>query len=251
MVLETEHTGLNAMPTVFSPTFSKSTDLNQAVLGKPTSIDDCIEIVIAWIEQTAGKSYFISPLEDFQSRYGKVNPEDEFYQSRMNYFLEQCILERPMGKDNLLPPIARFFERHSHLTREHTSEAEIWVDLNGFSHGIFQVIKPGSDVILVKDLISDRLFKVVPKSGETLQYLRKKSIFQGFVFGAFEHKILGQGLIVHPEGASREILKFVKKFKKYPTVRPAELLRLFAATNMRFLRMQHVDPAIIYGNICP
>jgi hypothetical protein len=32
-------------------------------------------VVVQWIEKIAGKNYFITPLEEFQSRFGKVNPE--------------------------------------------------------------------------------------------------------------------------------------------------------------------------------
>lgn len=253
MVLETE-------PTVLIGLFGNELKLQAAsekaiseeVLTTVHSVDDCLEIVISWLEQIAGKAYFVGPLEDYQARYGKVNPEDEFYQARMNYFLEYCVLERPMtgnSASDLTSPVTKFFEKHFELTRSTEAAAKFWTNFISFRHGVFQVLKSGSDMLLVKDLITDRSFSIIPKAGETLQYLRKKSIFQCFVFGNFDRKYLGQGLIVHPEGSHRDILKYLKNYKKYPSVKPTELLRSLAATNMRFLRMQHVDPSIIYRDL--
>jgi len=252
MVLETEPTIISRTPGVHLDVFSTSERLlPRDMLKAPASVDDCLEIVVAWIEQTAGKSYFIRPLEEFQVRYGKVNPEDEFYQARMNYFLEHCVLERPMtgGAESGLAPVTRFFEGHGAITKNLEDGAATWMNFSGFRHGVFQVLKSGAEMMMVKDLITDRSFKIVPKANETLQYVSKKSIFQCFVFGNFDRKYLGQGLIVHPEGANPEILNFFKKYKKYPNVRPSEVLRNLALTNMRFLRMQHVDPAVIYRNL--
>lgn len=252
MVLETQSAIIGRMPGLYLDAFSTSERLLPSdMLTSPASVDDCLEVVVAWIEQVAGKSYFVGPLEEFQARYGKVNPEDEFYQARMNYFLEHCVLERPMtgSAENGLAPVTRFFEKHSDITKGPEDGSATWIKFSGFRHGVFQVLKSGSEMMLVKDLITERSFKIVPKAGETLQYLRKKSIFQCFVFGNFDHKQLGQGLIVHPEGANPEIVKFIKKYKKNPTVKPADVLRNLAVTNMRFLRMQHVDPAVIYRNL--
>lgn len=215
------------------------------------TVDECVETLVAWVENTVGKGYFASLLEDFQSKYGKVNPEDEFYQSRMNYFIEHSVLERPMNTlmGGGLAPVSRFLEENADLTSRSHEGADVWVSVSGFLHGVFEVIKAGDDVMVVRDMISDRSFKVASKAGETLKYLKRKSIFQGFVFGNLDRRVLGQGLIVHPEQAGKEIHKFIKKFRKYPTIKPSDVLRVLAATNMRFLRMQHVNPAVIYSSI--
>jgi len=251
MVLETNATIIDAKYTVGVLTDSFSAGVSVAEeMTTPKSIDDCLEAVVAWIEAKAGKNYFVGPLEEFLAKYGKVNPEDEFYQARMNYFLEQCVLERPMTGDLMgLAPVSKFLSQYQNITRGTTSEAEIWTNFSGFKHGIFEVLKSESDCLNVRDLISDVCFEIVPKAGETLKYLRRKSIFQCFVFGNLQQRYLGQGLIVHPDNAAREILKYIKTYKKYPSLKPSDLMRLFAATNMRFMRMQHVDPAVIYASI--
>lgn len=249
MVLETGHQLVKDTSRGLS---GKNTDF----CGDPHSkqnltVDDCVETLVGWVENTVGKGYFTSLLEDFQNKYGKVNPEDEFYQSRMNYFIEHSVLERPMNTSTGggLTPVSRFLEENFHLTSSSQDGADVWVSVSGFLHGVFEVKKAGDEAMIVRDLISERSFTVTSKAGETLKYLKRKSIFQGFVFGNLERRVLGQGLIVHPDPASKEIHKFIKKFKKYPTIKPNDVLRILAATNMRFLRMQHVNPAIIYSNI--
>ena len=249
MVLETNHHRLN-IEEPLGVSVSNSLHEKSKMSLAADSIDHCLEVVVDWIEKKAGKSYFVGPLEEFQARYGKVNPEDEFYQSRMNYFLEYCVLERPMtGRPDRLVPISIFFDELSELTQGDDANSLIWRNFSGFYHGIFQVLNSGEKQVEAIDLLTEKKFTLVSKAGETLKYLRKKTIFQGFLFGTLNRRCLGQGLIVHPELANKEVLKYIKKYRKYPLVSSNEVLRLMAQTNMRLLRMQHVNPAVIYQSI--
>lgn len=216
----------------------------------PHSIDDCLEVVIAWLEARAGKTYFMGPLDDFQSQFGKVNHEDDFYQARMNYFLEHCILERPMtGQASGRSPLSIFLEQNPDLTASDYPAATIWRAFCGFRHGLFQVLKSGENEILVLDLITERKLKITSKAGESLKYFPKKSVIQGFIFGHGDQYVLGQGMIIHPETATGQILKFLKNHKKVPRFSASEIAKMMAQTNMRYLRMQHVNPAIIYSGV--
>ncbi len=219
-------------------------------IAAPKTVDDCLEIVVSWIERRLGKSYFVRPLEAFQTKFGKVNPEDDFYQTRMNYFLEHCVLECPLddhvGSQSL---ISGFFEENAHLTSGDEPASAIWRAFCGFRHSLFQVIKTGADSIEVRDLIANKTLRIQSKAGETLKYLSKKSIFQGYVFGHHALYSLGQGLILHPELANAEILKYMWQHHRYPQVASGEITRRLAQTNMRYLRMQHVNPAVIYHGI--
>ena len=225
-------------------------DTGKFSLTPPNTVDDCLESVVTWLEKRAGKNYFVNPLEDFQAKFGKVNPEDDFYQARMNYFLEHCVLERPMsGLAAAGSPLSVFFAENSGLTQGDDAASEIWRNFCGFRHSLFQVIVTGDHSITIRDLIADRSIQTRSKSGETLKYLRKGSIFQGFIFGHHGQYVLGQGLIIHPELANKEILKFLKQHRKFPRFAPSEIARMMAMTNMRFLRMQHVNPAVIYHSV--
>jgi len=224
--------------------------LDAKVLVAPKTVDDCLEIVVSWIERQLGKTYFVRPLEAFQAKFGKVNPEDDFYQARMNYFLEHCVLENSMDEiGGSRAPISRFFEENAHLTSGDDPASAIWRDFCGFRHSLFQVIKTGAELIVVRDLIAGKTLRIQSKAGETLKYLSKKSIFQGYVFGHHDLYSLGQGLILHPELANAEILKYIRQHHRYPRVATGDITRKMAQTNMRYLRMQHVNPAVIYHAI--
>jgi hypothetical protein len=249
MVLETSSNSLNVIQGIHM--YPTEKELNRdSRTSAPRSIDDCLEIVVSWIEKKAGKNYFLTPLEEFQANYGKVNPEDDFYQARMNYFLEHCVLERPMtavaaGRT----PLSVFIEQNDQLTSGDDTTSSLWRRFCGFRHSLFQIEKSGPDQITIKDLLSDKTIKIYSKAGETLKYLARKSIFQGFIFGQRDEYVLGQGLIIHPDLASKEIHKFLKRHRKYPRFAAKEVTRMLAQTNMKYMRMQHVDPAVIYQAI--
>jgi hypothetical protein len=246
MVLETSHAAQEIIQGSLMNSDSKNT-ISGTTAKAPLSVEECLEVVVAWIEQKAGKNYFLTPLEEFHARYGKVNSEDDFYQARMNYFLEQCVLERPMTSHvGGRTPLSFFIEKNAHLTAGDDKNAEVWRSFCGFRHCLFQVIKTGSDSILVKDLVANKVIQIQSKAGETLQYLRMKSIFQGYIFGHHNQYVLSQGLILHPELANKEILKFIKQHRKSPTMQTTEITRVLAQTNMRYMRMQHVNPTVIY-----
>jgi hypothetical protein len=249
MVLEAANPKIGA---ITGSTMERRIDLNNKTKApeQVSSTDDCLDVVVDWVEKIAGKNYFIAPLEEFQQRFGKVNPEDDFYQSRMNYFLEWCVLERPLSLNAAgRAPASIFFEKHPDITNLENPSSSSWRAFSGFRHSIFEVVEAGSDCIEVVDLCSGKLAKVVSKSGETLRYLSKGTIFQGYLFGHHAHRMLGQGLIIHPELAYKQIKRFLKDHQRLPRFSSAEICRFFAMTNMRYLRMQHVNPAVIYQSI--
>lgn len=210
-------------------------------------LEDCLEEVVEWVATRRGKEYFVEPLDTFLAQWGKAFPEDPFYQDRMNYFLEYCVLERTMtGNLDSLTPFMAFIKESSGLQ---LLKNKCWQSFCDFRHSVFEVLKSGDDQILIRDLLSLRSYKVVPKEQETLKFMAKKSIFQGFIFSSDEGYRLGQGIIIHPEKSRKQILKFMREQKKVPRFTENEILKMIAFTNMRFLRMQHVNPSVIYARI--
>lgn len=209
--------------------------------------EDCLEEVVQWVAARRGKEYFVEPLEIFMAQWGKSFPEDPFYQDRMNYFLEHSVLERTMtGNVEGLTPFMAFIKESSGLQ---LLKDKSWQSFCDFRHSVFEIVKSGSTQIVIRDLLTMRTYKIVPKDQETLKFMAKKSIFQGFIFSSGDVYRLGQGIIIHPEKSRKQILKFMNAQKKNPKFTESEILRMTAFANMRLLRMQHVDPAIIYGGI--
>lgn len=212
------------------------------------TLEDCLEQTVQWVASTIGKEYFVEPLDTFMAKWGKSFPDDAFYQDRMNYFLEYAILERPMtGHPGRLTPFMAFIKESSGVQLLAHKNWQYFCD---FRHSLFEVMKSGANQIIIRDMLTDRHYKVAPKESETLKFMNKKSIFQGYLFASGNDLYrLGQGLIMHPDRARKQIMKFAKVHRKLPRFTESEILRMIAFTNMRFLRMQHVDPAVIYGTI--
>lgn len=224
--------------------------MSLASVARPTdaeseSLDACLEQVICWVEANFGKSYFVKPLADFSAKFGRSFAEDSFYQDRMNYFLEVCILERPLtGSASGLTPLGQFLSESSH---EGIASPETWQLFREFRHSLFVVIASSDRQILLRDLQSKSRRFVRPKSGETLKYLDKGTIFQGYVFGQELFSHLGQGVIVHPKSTLGTLKKLIKITQTSRRVSELELMRATAMANMKYLRMQHVDPISIYS----
>jgi hypothetical protein len=224
---------------------------NQKTILEVTSIEECLDVVVSWVGEVYGKSFFVAPLEEFQNKYGKVNPEDDFYQARMNYFIEWCVLERPIKGDQPLNVLVSEFFRtfRQELASCSGDASHFWQSFASFKHGVYQICNSTDQMIEVQDLCLGGKFKVVSKAGETMKYLRKKMIFQGFIFGLHDRRYLGQGIIIHPELAESQLHKYFKQHRRLPRLSPHEIARVMASTNMRYLRMQHVNPAVIYQSI--
>ena len=249
MVLETSHASRGIIQGM-NMRADLNSEMNLKNNSDSVSIEGCLEAVVAWVEQSTGKNYFLAPLEEFQARYGKVNSEDDFYQARMNYFLENCVLERPMtAVAGGRTPLSFFMEKHSHYTIGEDKNASVWRAFCGFRHSVFQVVKSGANGIVVRDLLADKIIKIQSKAGETLQYLGAHSIFQGYIFGHHNQYVLSPGLILHPELANKEIIMFIHQYRLAPKVQPHEITRLLAQINMKYMRMQHVNPKVIYSGI--
>ena len=240
MVLETGNSQITEVQAV-----SNMSSVPLVTGGAQNALDACLETVVNWVTTRYGKNSFKEPLEEFMRQFGKVFPEDEFFQDRMNYFLEHTILKRPMtGLRNGCTPIVGYMDDIGSLLN---SADPAWQSFCDFRHTIFEVAKVGSSQISVKDLLSDQVLAIVPKANETLKYVEKKSMIQGFVYGgANNQNFLGQGLIIHPSRARKTILKQVKAHKKKPQRSDADFLTMLARNNLKYLRMHHVDPAIIY-----
>jgi hypothetical protein len=220
-------------------------------LGRETrpDLDGCLDEVVQWTVKSVAQDYFVKPLEEFGQKWGKVFPEDPFYQDRMNYFLEYCVLERPLSGQigtNLLQSYVKTIAPKTGF-----SEDSIWHVFGNYRHSVFEVTKCGDRQVVVRDLLSDARFVLRAKSGETLRYLSSKLVFQGFVFADGLVYRLGQGQIIHPPAARRKVIKCIKGLRKSNSLRDHAFLQQLGHLQMRYSRMQHVNAADLYGQYLP
>lgn len=217
------------------------------------SIDDLIETLMAWSQQAFGSEEIVAAREQFYTFAGKVFHDDPFYETRINYFFDFFLLERPLSTakasriDSPPTPLSVFL-RHLELgeIKLPAVVVERFQQLARFRHGLFQVLKVKDQEMVVRDLLSQEKIKIVSKTGETYRCFAKKDLLQTFIFQKQNDAQLSQGVIQHPPKAARTIKKRLKIDMKDPLFSLNATLSKLARQQLRFLRHRHVDAVLLY-----
>src|SRR5690348_11676201 len=61
-------------------------------------IDTDLENLLAWAKTQFSEEELIQAKEDYFWKFGKVFHDDSFYESRMFYFIDYFLLERPLSR---------------------------------------------------------------------------------------------------------------------------------------------------------
>jgi len=222
--------------------------------NRSESVDDVVEAIVHWLETQLGGEEFVTAKGDFFGRFGKVFPEDEFYETRMRYFLDWFLFFRSLpAHSNRLGQVVTPFEifpRHEVLARPGVSArtAEFISALATCRHSLFQVSKVRDDSMQIVDLLEGGAkISIRPKSNESFRAFAAKDVFQGFLFGAGQTVFMSQGLIQHPRSVSSTILKMLKSARKVPGFQAQGILSRLASVQLRAVRHSHVDPVAIYS----
>ncbi len=211
------------------------------VSGQSTT-DHVLESVVADAEAAYGKDAFVTAKEEFYSRFGKVFPEDPFYESRMSYFLDFFVLLRPIPGESSTP-----FMKFASLNK--SNPAHLIVALESFRHSIFEVESVvGSSGMSVLDLRTGEIYKVKSKGDESFRGFTKGAVFQGFLFPSDDFAFLGNGLVMHPSQALVIIKKFLKNAVKSVDFDEQGILARLAFVQLKALRHSHAGAKRIYGN---
>jgi len=207
--------------------------------------DELVERVVVWVQNIVGAQEFIRAKDDFYLLFGKVFPEDAFYEARMNYFLEYFVFVRPIteavnpahaGKT----PFVLFRESEAAVVQVPDNE-------RGVTHSLFQVVRHRKDSMVVRDLMTGTKHKIVPRHSETFCGFGKSDIFQGFVFSTGDLSHVSHGVVIHPRKVESIIKKTIKNVKKSLPDRSESLLRELAHLQIRAARHSHVNPKLIYN----
>ena len=213
-----------------------------AAVSAQNTTDQVLEAIVSDAEVSYGKNAFVVAKEEFYSRFGKVFPEDLFYESRMSYFLDFFVLLRPVPGEAYTPfmKFAKF----------NTSQPALLVSaLEAFRHSIFEVeALAGLSGMLVKDLRTGAAYKVRPKGNESFRGFTKGAVFQGFIFPGDDFAFLGNGLVMHPPQVLSVIKKYLKHAAKSLDFDEQAALARLAFVQLKALRHSHAGAKRIYGN---
>jgi hypothetical protein len=239
VVLETQHT--NQKIDLPSSDFANKAD------DVGNHIDAAIEKLTHWAEREFGSDELIAAREEFFLKFGKVFYDDPFFGSRMSYFINYYLFERPVSKNGSknISPVRFYLDTNP----ERTDAAAIQAthELSLCIHGIFQVIKIKSseDAIFLNLLTQDKIPMRLPKNYR-LFGLKKNQILQGFLFRTQNGYHPAAGIAYHPDGVLPILKKAIKAEFKSLDADHLSFLGRSASTQLKATRLKHVDPKTIY-----
>lgn len=212
--------------------------------------DQLLEAVVMRSEREFGKSAFIAAKDDFHALFGKVFPEDPFYETRMSYFLDYFVFLRPLASGAGAPTA---FLRFGHeIARMFDSSGDVAGRLvramEAFRHSLFEIVNvPAANSMTIRDLRTGTPYQVRRKSNESFCGFTRDTVFQGFVFPDGNHAYLGNGLIMHPPQVMPVIRKFLKKQEKSADFDEQSTLARLAWVQLKAMRHSHAGAKRIYG----
>lgn len=204
-----------------------------------SSIDRALEAILNWTNDSFGKSLFVKAKNDFYWKNGKVFHEDDFYSSRMSYFLDIFIFQNKIGEwiNNT--------EEHKTLFTNFLESKKECV-IHKHRHSLFKVKQINENSLKIVDLFDNNQIQVTKRKNETFFGIKRKEIFQGFVYECKNKSYLSLGLVFHPSGCIPIISTYLKEIKKAYAFDKNAVLSRFARLQIRHKRHHHVDPKIIY-----
>jgi hypothetical protein len=211
-------------------------------------LDDLIETIVAWTHKHVGDAGIVQAAERFYQDNGKVFHDDTFYDTRMSYFFDALVFERPMPAEKATPYELFLAQARAGQPPFAPAVIERLTWLGDFRHSLFQIVKLQEKSLTVVDLIGTGKLTVSAKPGETFRGLDKRNLLQGFLFRFGDEQQLSAGLILHPQKVTRVVKRYLKTAQKAGTFSRRAALAKLASVNLRHLRHRHVEPKAIYQN---
>ena len=210
-----------------------------------TSVDVALEDLQKWTNEHLTRDELIQSKQSFFERYGKVFPEDHFFDHWMHYF--DCIhmfCDRYSSLNGLTPFEYWRLDAMKKISAENLTYSS--KNLLGFEHSLFQVLHSSNSEVVLRDFFQHSNFKVKARAHEIFDLLKKGEIFQSFLVHFDGGCYLGRGLIHHPGVLAHSLKKsFGQKRIIDEQIRESILMRL-SLTNLRHLQHKHVSPRDIY-----
>jgi len=205
-------------------------------------VEVALEYLLDWSALTFGEQELVSAKEEFFWKTGKVFYDDPFYNTRMSYFQDYFLFQRPLAvaekEYRSMSPFILYSEKQA---IQHP------LAITGTLHSIFQVTKCLPAKMWVTDLLdASTKYEIQLRTGQSFCGISKKDIFQGFLYANEDVNVLSYGVVFHPSDATSLIKKQAKFYQKDQSFDKLRLLSRWAYLQIRHLRHLHVDPRRIY-----
>lgn len=209
-------------------------------------IDNFIQPVIE--EYTQGK--YIEEIQEarneFFSKTGQINEDDQFFESRMALFFDWYIFDRKLNGSQFTP-IKDFYRKNKDIFSPENSL--YYRGLANHIHSIFNLIKLNTENVQLTDLATRKNYNVNP--GPIRLSLSLGDIFEGRIVPFGKEWWFTTGFCFHPKEVKKFILDEIKKARLGNNKTYQELILELAAMKLKFERYQHIGPEKIYarGNL--
>lgn len=210
------------------------------------SVDDLLEQAVLWANQRFGEEELVLARDEFFWKTGKVFHDDASYRTRISYFLDFFLFERPLAgvlspnDDEWPTPFTAYLKGQDQDDQQRTK-------IHRHRHSIYEVLKTGDNCLILRDMLNNERMTVRARQGQSLKLLSKKQIFQGFLYQVEPDSwVLSQGLLFHPANVWRLLCKTAKKLVKSNDLDELETLTRFARLELRTVRHPHVDARRTY-----
>ena len=180
----------------------------------------------------------VTVLNSFYERTGKFFPEDAYYEQRMNFFWDHFIFNTPWLTGKHQEPL--FTSKAADGIRETFDDAH---------YSLFRIRKTKLNQIIVRDQLSGDKIYIHARPRQVFTGLKKGDYLQSWLYEKDGKSYLSRGLIIHPEGARKSIIKYIKTLDLDLKNAKLDFLSTLAAKQIRHIRHQHVAPERIYREL--
>jgi hypothetical protein len=171
-----------------------------------------------------------------------VYAEEEFFEERINAFLEWYTLDRTIGRTGKTP-LDLFLERsHSRIAADHLAYLE---GLRDARHAIFELQRVAEGRVDVRDAFTGERFAVTER--RPLVTLRRGDLCETRLVPHGGDLHFSRTFLIHPRETRRTILREIRRAKGERRLDAPAFMRTLAVLWVRSRRYKGVDPHDLYS----
>lgn len=209
--------------------------------------DDLIDDIMLHFSQEKYQPEVAEAKNEFHRTVGIFDEESIDVENKINLFMDWYIFHRPLKSTNV-PPVELLRQGLEYNVKE---GQELCIkNLCASRYSLFEFLKVKGEDIYVKDLFSN--YKTVLKKSPFVLGFSKSEIFSARLFPLEDTFIFSKAFCIHPEPATKFILKEIKKVNKIKDDEKtkARLDLIYKLLKMRYKldQYKHIKLEDIYTN---
>ena len=215
-------------------------------------VSDLVEVILHWSHENFGIDEFIEAKKQFFDSFGRVFPDEDFYNQRISYFLDFFTFQRKIKKGQTSEeetPFEQFIKSKFVNKIKKDQLVESFKQLDDYRHSLFYVSKVSSNKLTLKDLFTKEKIEIGQHYHLFFEGFVPKSIIQGFIFNTKTIPYISQGVLTHPPNVTRIIRKIIKKLKPGESSQEYSLFTKLAKINLDIYKMRTQDSKKLYSQL--